>query len=220
MSWVPSGLQDAVLTKRMKDLIHLHLLLLLCLSACPSPRPQERYFNYARPGSDDIAELSAEDIQHLKLNLYRVGDKLALGTVYHVATVAPGGKDAVVMDSLGTMLFDLATFLLPVDTASYHWVVPDLIAADRDRVYAFPRRYHLPTVKLLALSPTSLMRCDEDATYLKDADTVYCIPTDTYLGVPPTRFSTVRREGVTYGYDSIHYYYFDEVESPPGVAPK
>lgn len=218
MNWVPSELQDAVLTKRMKHLIHL--LLLLSLSTCQAPQPQGRYFHYAQPGSDDIAELPKEDIQHLKLNLYRVGDKLAVGMVYHVAAAAPDGSDKVVMDSMGTMLFDLATYQLQVDTASYHWVVPDLIAADRDRVYAFPRRYHLPTVKVLALSPTSLMQCDEDATYLKDADTVYCIPTDTYLAVPLARFSTVRREGVTYGYDSIQYYYLDEVESPPGVAPQ
>lgn len=192
---------------------HIIVALLAFLSACQSP--SERYFRYASPEVDAIVELPAQGIQLLRANLYRVGDGLALGVTYREAAAAPD-KDAVRMDSLGTLLFDLATYRLSVDTASYHWVVPDLIAADGKRVYAFPRKYHLPIVKLLHMDPATLVRCDTDATYLKDADTVYCIPVDSYLQVEPSAFTTMVVGGVTYGRDTATYYHWDEVVERPG----
>lgn len=196
----------------MNKSARLFALLLALVTACQAPA--ERYFRYATLNSDDIEGMPAQDIHRIKANLYRVGGNLALGVVYREAAAAPS-NEAVRMDSLGTLLFDLGTYQLPIDTASYHWILPDLVAGDNNRVYAFPRRYHLPTIKMLHLNPTTLILCDSDATYLKDADTVYCIPSDSYLQVEPGDFSTEQVEGVTYGRDSATYYYWDEPTPPP-----
>jgi hypothetical protein len=190
-------------------------ILLALLSSCTNKAQGGKYYAYSEPNKDAIIEIRGQDIQHLKDNLYLINGHLAVGVPYFEAIPSTEEEDAILMDSLGMMLFDADAYQLPIDTSSYMWLVKDLIAKDQRRVYAFPRTYHLPTVKILKLNPSDVVICDREGTYLKDSNFVYCIPKDSYLDVAPAKFTTAIIDNVTYGWDSTNYYYLDQIEQNP-----
>lgn len=185
-------------------------ILLFLFFSCRSKNLDEKYYKYSNTLTDSIIAVNSQKVKHLKCNLYTVDDTLSIGVSYFEKEYSKN-KDEIETVLKGKLMFNSIVYKLNIDTLSYSWLVEDLISKDKQKVFAFPRKYMIPSLKILKLNSSDVVVCDENYTYLKDTKFVYCIPTDSYLDVAPLKFTTIIKDGVTFGSDSIHYFYFDSL---------
>jgi hypothetical protein len=189
------------------------LILLTLLFSCRNNNPIEKYYKFYNTDTDSLIVIDHKKVSHVKANLYMVDDTISLGVPYFEQQSVKN-VDAIELVAKGKLMFNSVTNKLDIDTSTYCWLVENLVAKDKNTVFAFPRMYFLPTVKTLKLNASEVVVCDKANTYLKDSKLVYCIPADSYLDIESAKFTTVLKNGVYYGTDSTNYYYWDKIESP------
>ncbi len=193
---------------KINKIIFFGLLILSTLGCNKNHRVDNtfyKYFNY--PESDSIILISNIP-RKIKDNIFSLNDTLFISIPYF--TKMDDGNNKIKTIYLGELLLNTKTAAINIDTTSYSWLVEGLIAKDQNNIFAFPRKYHLPTIKILKLDPSKTFIIDKNNNYLKDEKYIYCIPTDTYLDVDISKFSIIENNGLIYGYDSLFYYYFDK----------
>lgn len=209
---------------RMKPLTFTLLLfaLLLCTACnrhCPCTQQgtqnEDHYFQYIAKESDSIVPFSFQgDIQCLKANIFISDENLYIGLPYYIDTLQD--ENQIVQKKVGTILFNPVDYGINIDTASYQFIVKDMIAKDENHVYAYPKGlFKLPFIQVLDLNPAHTIVLDHEATYLRDDSLVYCFPTNTYLDVKAKDFEVIYIQHVPFGkYHSILYYWDEPQELP------
>lgn len=150
---------------------------------------------------------SNSKISILKDNLYFTNNTVYIGVPLFEDEIDK--EDKIVSIRKGIVLIDpLLKYNLSIDTLTYHFIVKELIASDKNNVIAFPRGiYKLPFIQVLELNPSKTVLCDSNGTYLKDDSLVYCIPTNTYLEVSSKDFDVFLKDNVVFGkYKNVVYY--------------
>ncbi|MDD2476053.1 MAG: hypothetical protein PHI32_09095 [Dysgonamonadaceae bacterium] len=166
------------------------------------------YYKYFSLDSDSIVLFSSNSkISILKDNLYFTNNTVYIGVPLFEDEIDK--EDKIVSIRKGIVLIDpLLKYNLSIDTLTYHFIVKELIASDKNNVIAFPRGiYKLPFIQVLELNPSKTVLCDSNGTYLKDDSLVYCIPTNTYLEVSSKDFDVFLKDNVVFGkYKNVVYY--------------
>src|SRR5690554_412299 len=138
------------------------------------------FFRYHSKQSDSIIPLNRnQNISLIKDNLYFNNGNIHIGLpLFEDIDV----DDKIVSIKKGIVLLYPPEYNLSIDTSTYHFIIKELIARDKNNIIAYPRgNYKFPFLQVLELNPSKTVMCDSNGTYLKDDSLVYCIPTNTYL---------------------------------------
>lgn len=195
------------------NVVSLALSILIFLAfSCVKSRQQEKvhYFQYVSKESDSIVPFTCRgEIKYLKENLYIADDILYIGLPYYIDTLQ--GKNQVIQKRVGTILINPIDYDIVIDTASYQFLVEELISKDKNQILAYPiGLFKTPFIQVLKLNPKQTRICDHEATYLRDDSLVYCFPTNTYLDVNAKEFEVVYIRQVPFGKHHNVLYYWDE----------
>ncbi len=169
------------------------------------------YLKFENLDTDKLVFIDDKTVKNIKDNLYIISDTIYIGITYFEPRVKK--RDIIEMHSKGMILFNVKKYNYDIDVKSYQWLIEELISKDKNNVYAFPRKYHLSSPKMLKLNPSKVMICDKSNTYLKDEKYVYCIPSDTYLNIESSNFAILDSNNVVYGKNKItgDTYYLNEI---------
>lgn len=182
----------------------------LLVSCEKKPQMKDHYYHYISKESDSIVPFHSQgDIQCLKANLFIADENLYIGLPYYIDTLQ--GENQIVQKKVGTILFNPVDYGINIDTASYQFLVTDMIAKDKSRVYAYPKgMFKLPFIQVLDLNPALTIVLDHETTYLRDDSLIYCLPTNTYLDVDAKDFEVIYIQHTPFGKSHGILYYWDE----------
>ena len=182
----------------------------LLVSCEKKPQMKDHYYIYISKESDSIVPFHSQgDIQCLKANLFIADENLYIGLPYYIDTLQ--GENQIVQKKVGTILFNPVDYGINIDTASYQFLVTDMIAKDKNRVYAYPKgMFKLPFIQVLDLNPALTIVLDHETTYLRDDSLIYCLPTNTYLDVDAKDFEVIYIQHTPFGKSHGILYYWDE----------
>lgn len=163
-------------------------------------------FYIGKFGTNEYPEkVDKRGIYHLKENLYKIDNELYLGIDYK-EKVYNEKDDAIITKCKGTLLVN---DIKGIDSVSYKFTIPDIIAKDRNQVYFFPKNYEIPSVFTLKVDPIRLTILDSKKTFIKDDKYVFCIPQNSYLDVDANKFQVIELEEIVLGTDGIYFYEYD-----------
>ncbi|MCO5268830.1 MAG: hypothetical protein M9897_08045 [Brumimicrobium sp.] len=178
--------------------------------SCNSKVENDVFYRYYSNNSDSIVLFSKDsEMLLVKDNLYFSNNNIYIGLPLFEDNI--DNQDKIISIRKGIVLIDpLNKYNLSIDTSTYHFIIKELIACDKNNVIAYPRGiYKLPFLEVLELNPSKTILCDSNGTYLKDDSLVYCIPTNTYLEISSKDFDMLYKDNVYYGKHKNIVYYLD-----------